>query len=379
MSTWREISELIKRRIDSGEFKFGQRLPRETELGEEYSVSRSTIHRSLEALENIGYIESRKRGGTYVRKEPRERRNLVALIFDRVARNFDFPSSEMINGIKGTLGDQYGLVLCDSNDSVEREANFLARMSRETDGIICFPIADQRDGTYLEKLHSMGFPVVCVDRIPVGFEGSSVISDDRAATIASIRMLRDHGHSHIGFLGFRKETVSSAMARYQAYLDGMQECFGIDAEPYVRWIGREFEMNGLLLEKAIQDIIFSIAKGPDQITALYCIQDDVALKVLKAAEHFDIKIPEVLEIVSINEWPALELRRPWDIHRIVRKKYRIGVTAAELLKEQIAGSTQVSRNERIEADFIPSTPQNSPNLHGVQDWLQDEKKQKEII
>ncbi|MBS1701113.1 MAG: LacI family DNA-binding transcriptional regulator [Armatimonadetes bacterium] len=379
MSTWREISDHIKNRIDSGEFNFGQKLPREAELGEEYSVSRSTIHRALELLESLGYVESRKRGGTYVRKEPREKRHLVALIFDRVAKNFDFPSSEMIDGIKDALGDQFGLVLCDSKDSIEREANFLSRMSRETDGIICFPIADQRDGTFLEKLHATGFPVVVVDRIPVGFKGSAVISDDRGATLSAIRMLRDHGHEHIGFLGFHKETVTSAMARYNAFLEGMRECFGIDGEPFVRWIGREFEMNGDLLQTSINDIVFSMTKGPQQVTALYCIQDDIALKVLRAAEQFNIRIPDDLEIVSINEWPPLALRRPWDIHRIVRKKFRIGVVAAELLQEQMSGARTPSQTCRIEADFIPSTPQNSPLLDEVQAWLEDEKKQKEIL
>ena len=379
MSTWREIADQIKHRIDSGEFALGQRLPKETELGESYAVSRSTIHRALTTLENLGYVESRKRGGTYVRKEPREKRHMVALIFDRVAKNFDFPSSEMIDGIKETLGEQYGLVLCDSKDSIEREANFLSRMSRETDGIICFPIADQRDGTFLEKLHATGFPVVAVDRIPVGFAGSSVISDDRGATIASIRMLRDHGHTNIGFLGFHKETVSSAMGRHRAFLEGMDDCFGIDAEHYVRWIGREFEVNGDLMEKSVQDIVFSMTKGPQQITAVYCIQDDLALKVMRAAELFDIKIPEELEVVTINEWPPLELRRPWDVHRIVRRKFRIGVAAAELLLAQMNKPMVESETCRIEADFIPSTPQNSPDLHEVQAWLEDEKKQKEII
>lgn len=369
----------MKNRIDSGEFEFGQRLPKEAELGEEYSVSRSTIHRALESLENLGYVESRKRGGTYVRKEPREKRHLVALIFDRVAKNFDFPSSEMIDGIKETLGDQYGLVLCDSKDSIEREANFLSRMSRETDGIICFPIADQRDGTFLEKLHASGFPLVVVDRIPLGYKGSSVISDDRLATIASIRMLRDHAHSHIGFLGFHKETVSSAMGRYRAFLEAMDDCFGIDAEHLVRWIGREFEMNGDLLQKAVDDIVFSLVKGPEQVTAVYCIQDDVALRVMRAADQFEIKVPEELEIVAINEWPPLELRRPWDMHRIVRRKFRIGTAAASLLLEQMNDPKVESQTCRIEADFIPSSPQNSPDLHEVQAWLEDEKKQKEII
>lgn len=369
MSTWREIAEHLRQRIDAGDYKVDTRLPKEIELADEFSVSRSTIHRAMEQLEGLGYIESRKRAGTFVRKGVRPQRHMVALIFDRVAKNLDFPASEMIAGIKETLGDQYGLVLCDSKGSIEREANFLLRMSKQTDGVICFPIADQRDGTFIEKLHQTGFPIVTIDRIPVGYTGSSVVSDDYDTTIQSIAMLKKHGHQNIGFLGFRKETVTSAMARYEAYLDGMKECFGIDADEYVRWIGQEFEWNGDLLQKAVDDIVFAMVNGPQKITAIYCLQDELAMRTLSVADRLGISIPDQLEIVTINEWPPLELRRPWDMHRIVRKKYRIGIEAARLLQEQMKFPRGCPESLKVQADFLPSMPQNNAISSEVTDSL----------
>jgi GntR family transcriptional regulator, arabinose operon transcriptional repressor len=352
MSNWREIAEQIRQKIESGVYAFGAKLPRETELADHYSVSRSTVHRALEELEQQGFVESRKRVGTFVRRAQRERKHMIALIFDRVARNFDFPSSEMIDGIRQTLGDHYGLVLCDSKDSLAREASFITRMSKETDGIICFPIADQRDGNLLQLTHNAGSPVVVIDRIPQGYIGSSIVSDDRDATKQALRMLKARGHERIGFLGFLKQTVTSAMARHAAFIEGFDECFGRDGEEFVRWIGREFETNGSLVEKAVFDSVFSLTQGEEKITALYCIQDDLALKAMYSAERLGIQVPNQLEIVTVNEWPPLELM------------------------EQIGRPDAPPQHLSIPAEFIPSSPDNLPMLHGVHAWLEDEKSTK---
>lgn len=368
-SNWNEVLENLQARIESGEFPAGSKLPREADLASHYSVSRSTVHRAMEVLENRGYIQSRKRAGTTVIHSAKIAKHLVALVFDRVARNFDFPSSEMIEGIRDTLGDHVGLVLCDSKDSVEREANFLSRMARETDGVICFPIADQRDGQFLEKIHGMGCPIVVVDRIPKGYAGSSVVSNDREAIFEAIRMLKSQGHQEIAFIGFFKETVSSAMDRHRAFVDAIEAEFGHRDENNVRWIGRDFELNGDLQYQAVLDILFALTRRDNPVTAVVCMQDDLGLKTMLAAEQLGIKVHDQLEIVTVNEWPALELRKPWDLHRIVRRKRAIGVAAAELLKAQIENPAQASQTIAIKADFIPSTPFTSPSLDGVQAWL----------
>jgi LacI family transcriptional regulator len=310
----------------------------------------------MTALEIEGIVTSRKRAGTFVARKARVRKQLVALVFDRVAKNFDFPASEMIEGIRETLGDQIGLVLCDSKDSIEREAYFLNRMANETDGVICFPIADQRDGQLLEKVHAMGCPLVVVDRIPAGYRGSSVVSEDRQAILAAVEMLAEQGHRRIGFIGFHKETVSSAMDRYHAFMGAMEATLGVDAEPFVRWIGREFETNGDLMYRNVRDCLFSLVRGPEQATAVICMQDDLGLKATMASDELGIALHDELEIVTINEWPASELKRPWDLHRIVRRKRAIGIAAAELLLEQIENSSAAPRNVSIRADFIPSSP-----------------------
>lgn len=379
MSTWKLIAEDLIKEIETGAYPAGYRIPSEVDLAVRYLTSRSTAHRAIEFLETNGYVETRKRAGTFVLSRQPDRKHMVALIFDRVAKHFDFPSSEMIEGIRHSLGDQFGLVLCDSKNSIHREANFISRMAKETDGVICFPIADQRDGSLLQQIHESGTPVVVIDRIPKGYAGSSVISEDFEATKKSIQYLVSKGHKNIGFIGFLKETVSSAMERHRAFIEGMHESLHVDGEQYVRWLGKDIEHNGSVLERSVFDTIFSLTKGEEQITALYCIQDDLALKSLNAAARIGLNVPNELEIVTVNEWPALQLHRPWDLHRIVRDKYGIGVAAAKSLLSQIENPKHTDEIIRIPADLILSSPDNLPPLDGVQAWLEDEQKPTEII
>lgn len=65
-----QIREILHRRLRL--LKPGDRLPTETELSQEFKVSRVTVRQVLEAFANEGIIERRRRLGTVLRVVPRE-------------------------------------------------------------------------------------------------------------------------------------------------------------------------------------------------------------------------------------------------------------------------------------------------------------------
>jgi DNA-binding LacI/PurR family transcriptional regulator len=77
----------------------------------------------------------------------------------------------------------------------------------------------------------------------------------------------------------------------------------------------------------------------------------LATSVFEACERLGIEVPGELEIVTVNEWPSLMLRRPWDAHRIVRRKYEIGVEAARRLKASIDRQAADPEVVRIPAEL----------------------------
>jgi GntR family transcriptional repressor for pyruvate dehydrogenase complex len=65
------ISDAIARQLETmileGVLKPGEKLPPERELAHQFSVSRPSLREALQKLENVGYLESRHGGGTFVR------------------------------------------------------------------------------------------------------------------------------------------------------------------------------------------------------------------------------------------------------------------------------------------------------------------------
>lgn len=348
---WKVIADEILAQIESGSLMPGQKLPGEEEIAHEWKVSRPTAHRALSELQRLGVVARQRRWGTVVIDREHQSTNMVAIIIDRFARAVDFPQSDLIRGIQDTFGDTHSLVWCDSKNDPHREAHFLRTMSKNTDGIILYPSGDPQNTAVLKELDAAGKPVVLLDRVPEGYQGTAILSDDTEVTYRAISMLADRGHRNIAFFGFHKPNISNVLERYGAFERALKDK-GLNAAKNVRWFGKEYETEGDLQKVAVFDALFSLTKSSEPVTAVYCIQDCLATSVFDACERLDIEVPANLEIVTVNEWPSLMLKRPWDAHRIVRRKYDIGVEAAQRLKARIDRKAVQPEVVRIPAELF---------------------------
>ena len=67
---WQEVRAEVRRRINSGLWKPGERIPNEAELAEEFGCARVTVNRALRDLAGQGFLERRRRRGTFVPAAP---------------------------------------------------------------------------------------------------------------------------------------------------------------------------------------------------------------------------------------------------------------------------------------------------------------------
>lgn len=65
----RHIFEVVRRRIQTGDYRPGDRIPSEAMLIEEFGVSRPTVARALQELQQRGIVQRRRGAGTYVSHE----------------------------------------------------------------------------------------------------------------------------------------------------------------------------------------------------------------------------------------------------------------------------------------------------------------------
>ena len=66
LPAYMKIHDQIKKDIDDGHWKIGERLPSERDLAEEFEVSRMTLRQAISLLVEEGVLERRVGSGTFV-------------------------------------------------------------------------------------------------------------------------------------------------------------------------------------------------------------------------------------------------------------------------------------------------------------------------
>jgi DNA-binding GntR family transcriptional regulator len=64
---YRQIAEIIRKRIKSGEYPKDSRIPTESEIVETWEVARTTARRAIAVLREEGLVYTVPQRGTYVR------------------------------------------------------------------------------------------------------------------------------------------------------------------------------------------------------------------------------------------------------------------------------------------------------------------------
>lgn len=69
---YRQLEEIMKQRITNQDWEAGARIPTETELIEEFDVSRTTVREAVDQLVQEGLLDKLQGRGTFVRRQPLE-------------------------------------------------------------------------------------------------------------------------------------------------------------------------------------------------------------------------------------------------------------------------------------------------------------------
>lgn len=349
---WKSIAAKIAAQIESGEFAPGARMPSGDSLARDLNVNRNVVHRALEELQRSGLVIRRQGSGTVVAEHTKKSPGRIALLVDGYSALHNFPSGELLRGIQDRIGEERTLLIADSKHDATLEARQFRRLVKEADGILLYACAPDRSAA-LSAILDEGYPVVAIDRIPYGVSIDSVTTDNRGTVESVLTSLFESGHRRIGFLGLHKPTFSSVMERYEGYLGAMKAA-GLDTDALVRWLPESAGFSVPMLERLVQDAILGLRHGAEPMTALFCVEDSLGCAAVVACDKLGIDIPSDLEIATFIDWHPMTLHRPWDIRRIVQRKYEIGYAAAGLLLDRIASPARPTRSVLIGADINPS-------------------------
>lgn len=75
-----QLENVLREKITSGAFEAGERLPTESDLIEQYGVSRITVRQALQSLDNEGLIERQQGRGTFVANRKSRKKHFTGTI-----------------------------------------------------------------------------------------------------------------------------------------------------------------------------------------------------------------------------------------------------------------------------------------------------------
>src|SRR5258708_3927757 len=196
-------------------------------------------------------------------------------------------------------------------------------------------------------------PVVLMDRNIHGFDCDFVTSDNYGGAHALMQHLIELGHRHVIFLCHHELELSSVGDRYRAYRDVLQETGQPPLEPWlISQPGKEPSARELLQSsidslssdiQTLKNYMYSVRPVP---TALFAVNDYVAVLAVRAMKALGLRVPNAVSIAGFDGTDlAMQLEVP--LTTVAQDPFTIGKRAAELMINRIEGNSGTTHHEII--------------------------------
>ena len=220
----------------------------------------------------------------------------------------------------------YSIIVCQSNDSLEREIiNTNVLLHQRIAGIIVSISLYTSNGDHFNKFMNRGIPLVFFDRACDDVIASKVIIDDAKSAFNAVSYLINKGHKKIAHLA-----GPQILDIYKKRLDGYKQALKHAALP----LRDEFVLFGDIHEtdgyKAL-DQLFKKHLLPD---AVFTINDDVALGALQRIKEEGLRIPEDIAVIGFSNTRISSVVHP-SITTVNQPSFEMGKKATDILIDLI--------------------------------------------
>ncbi|HWD39448.1 MAG TPA: GntR family transcriptional regulator, partial [Fimbriimonas sp.] len=310
MSSSHQVVREIQNRISAGVLRPGSRLGSERALAKEFDCSRATIQKALMELERAGMLFRRPNHRPVIspnlpNRSANETKQADQIAVWMLSDRQDDGGMMMLQGIRSVLGQENYRLLIGCPPSYEREVvetaevGFLSALADNprVAGAIVWDSGNLGCVPVYRSLVESKFPLVFIDREPpYQVEADLVACNNRRAARNAVRHLIDLGHRRISMV-LGSDHASSVNDRVEGYRIALSEAeIAQNAGPIIELPGDEPE--SLLLEA--ERLLTDIASRTDGPTALFAVNDRIALILFQAAKHVGMAVPERLSIVGFD-------------------------------------------------------------------------------
>jgi len=288
------------------------------------------------ALEKLNYRPSRVARRLRMKDG---RTHLVGLIIPDIQNPF---YAEIARGVEdAAFGNDYALLLCNSDENPEKERFYLNVMAAESvDGIILPPF-EEMDSAVVATIRS-GIPVVCVDRSLSRIKTDLVEVDNYRGAFDAVTHLLERGHKRIGLIEGRPH-VSTNRERRRGYLDALKKGGAPLRAEYIR--AGDFKQES---GRTLAHELLALKRPP---TALFVLNSLMTVGALSALHQLRLTVPRDIAVVGFDDLPWAEALNP-ALTAVRQPAYAVGRKAMELLLGRIVAPKRPAIAVRLMPELI---------------------------
>lgn len=292
-------------------------------------VSPATRDLVLQHIRNLGYVSNRN-----ARALASGRTGLIGLTVPYMHSGF---FAAIISGASEALFERDArLVLCPTLHQHDREVTVLERlMHGTTDGTLL--ILPSETKAELRQLQQRGAPFVVIDPSHPLDEGIPVVA---AANWSGARVATEHlislGHRRIGLITGTRDGCAS-VDRTAGYYSALLAA-SLPMSPELVREGNFCLEGGTEAAEALLNL-------PDPPTAIFALNDNMAIGVLRTAHERGLQVPRDLSVVGFDDIDIASVAIP-PLTTVAQPLQEMGRLAVTLLYRQIDG--QALEAQRVE-------------------------------
>jgi GntR family transcriptional regulator, arabinose operon transcriptional repressor len=354
-----QLHNQLRQLIHTGRWENATRIPSENELTSHLDISRSTVRLALQQAELEGLIERIAGRGTFVSYIPKKdhESRLIAFVTGGIdAENHLL----MLSGAEQEVrAHGYQIVFSTAKNQAE-ELDILERLEQDKIvGVLLWANADSTRSreTNISRYKQVQVPIILMDRKIPGFDCDCVTSDNYGGALALMRHLIEFGHNRIVFLTHDVVEIFPVMERYRAYCEALEEA-GLQATE--QWVigqhGEEISASYALRSSVdkksleLQQIKDYMTTTNPLPTAIFALNDWLAVLAIQAMKQLEINIPDAISIAGFDDIDlAIHLAVP--LTTVAQNPFAIGKRAAQLLLDRLTTPATSSKLEVIPTEL----------------------------
>jgi LacI family transcriptional regulator len=250
----------------------------------------------------------------------------IGVIIPNILNSF---FAKVFSGIEKVADEKgYNVIMCISNESIEKEAHTLEMLSNGTiDGFILSVSEEaqkQNNYDHFKEIINDGTPIVMFDRIAEGIDCDKVVVDDFDSALDSTQRLIDLGCKNIALLS-SVDNLSVGKLRFEGYLKALEK--------------NKIPVNNNLIirtdsEEDLKEQMETVFAN-NKIDGIFALEENDSVAALRMGLKKGYKIPQELCIIGFADGILASRRLSPSLTTVSQHGIEIGEEAAKLLIKRL--------------------------------------------